>query len=120
MSLGCSNFALQLLVADHPWVLQSQQSSSEGRGYLNILQCTQMRLAALIEGMTNLTSTVADETAGAIDASGVKIVADIGGAPKVRCSRRCSDLHLLKHVLHVACIRIFKNCRCALCPVGES
>lgn len=36
--------------------------------------------AAFTEGMTNFTSTVAEETARVIDTSAVKIVADIGGA----------------------------------------
>jgi hypothetical protein len=36
--------------------------------------------AAFAEGMTSLTSTVAEETARVIDTSGVNIVADVGGA----------------------------------------
>src|SRR6516165_1674716 len=59
---------------------QSQTVRALGAGLFEYLAVNPAEAAAFAEGMTSLTSTVADETARVIDTSGVNIVADIGGA----------------------------------------
>src|SRR5262249_55407276 len=58
---------------------QSQTVRALGGGLFEYLAVTPTEAAAFAEGMTSLTSTVAEETARVIDASGINIVADIGG-----------------------------------------
>ena len=59
---------------------QSQTVGALGAGLFDYLAANPAEAAAFAEGMTSLTSTVAEETARVIDTSGVNIVADIGGA----------------------------------------
>jgi hypothetical protein len=59
---------------------QSQTVRTLGTGLFEYLEKNPAEAAAFTEGMTSLTSTVAEETARVIDMSGVNIVADIGGA----------------------------------------
>jgi len=59
---------------------QSQTVRALGAGLFEYLAVNPAEAAAFAEGMTSLTSTVAEEAARVIDTSGVNIVADIGGA----------------------------------------
>jgi len=59
---------------------QSQTVRALGAGLFEYLAVNPAEAAAFAEGMSSLTSTVAEETARVIDTSGVNIVADIGGA----------------------------------------
>jgi hypothetical protein len=59
---------------------QSQTVPALGAGLFEYLAVNPTEAAAFTEGMTSLTSTVAEETARVIDTSGVNVVADIGGA----------------------------------------
>lgn len=59
---------------------QSQTLQTLGAGLFEYLEANPAEAAAFTEGMTSLTSTVAEETARVIDTSAVNIVADIGGA----------------------------------------
>ena len=59
---------------------KSQTVRALGAGLFEYLAVNPTEAAAFAEGMTSLTSTVAEETARVIDTSGVNIVADIGGA----------------------------------------
>jgi len=59
---------------------KSQTVRALGAGLFEYLAVNPTEAAAFAEGMTSLTSTVAEETARVIDTSGVNLVADIGGA----------------------------------------
>lgn len=59
---------------------QSQTIRTLGAGLFEYLAMNPAEAAAFTEGMTSLTSTVAEETARVIDTSAVNIVADVGGA----------------------------------------
>src|SRR5215471_10850749 len=59
---------------------KSQTVRALGAGLFEYLAVNPAEGAAFAEGMTSLTSTVAEETARLIDTSGVNIAADIGGA----------------------------------------
>jgi hypothetical protein len=59
---------------------QSQAVPALGTGLFEYFEAHTAEAAAFTDGMTSLTSTVAEETAQVIDTRGVRIVADIGGA----------------------------------------
>lgn len=59
---------------------QNQTVRTLGAGLFEYLAANPAEAAAFTEGMTSLTSTVAEETARVIDTRAVNIVADIGGA----------------------------------------
>lgn len=59
---------------------QSQTVRTLGAGLFEYLAANSAEAAAFTEGMTSLTSTVAEETARVIDTRAVNIVVDIGGA----------------------------------------
>ena len=58
----------------------SQTVAALGTGLFEYFAINAAESAAFADAMTSLTSTIAEETAQVIDTSGVKIVADVGGA----------------------------------------